>query len=502
MQRSIMLLLSIAVAVGGCADPDERDQSADEIADRVVAHANEVAPPAAGSLEDSGCTRVVVTDEYGFETTTLRCATDLPEITDLDPDAALNLDAVVEADGLLPLFVLEALAAAVPPELGEEMGDLVDDVAELEGRCGVDLEEWLDAMERVVARLDRMVTAVERSEQIEPGSTELRAVGRAVFERVVVQPGCARVAAPLGSDDSRLDRVLTVTSRTAEAAGEFDRVLSGSSMSRLFHFFSTKPNYEWMRSPIAPPEIVVIGTSQAGAAIEVDRLTSATGRQVGNAFLPGSLAEVQQHWVDEVVRYTAPSIVLWPMGPVDLLGDCVDTERVDQFLARRATRRLAFASSGWFTTIDPIDVVLGRVHEPNGNMGDAVSGDAPIVADIDAQSAGYGATPPRSEACPDRLVIIGEVIERLRGFDVEVVVVEMPVSPLATTLIGRDDDTIAAAAAALEGVVIASDGVYVPLPGVLDDEAVWRDLTHPTVDGAARYTDAVATAIERLGGGG
>ena len=497
MRRFLLPLLAIPVVLAaGCAS-DTTDGAALEIADRVIAHANEVAPPGEATLEDSGCERVVVTDEYGFESTSLRCTTRLPSTIAFDPDAPLNLDAVVEADGLLPRFVLEALLPAAPTEIRSELTDVVGDIEVLEARCGVDLEAWLEALDAVGAGLERMTGTLEELEDLDAGATELRAIGRAVFERVVIQPGCSATAAPLAPGDIRLDRVLTVTSTVAEAAGEFDRILAGSSMSRLFHFFSTKPNYEWMRAPIAEPEIVVIGTSQAGAAIDVERLASATGRPVGNAFLPGSLAEVQQHWIGEVFRYTAPAVVVWPMGPVDLLGDCVDTERVDQFLARAETRRLAFASSGWFSAIDPIDVVLGPPVGPNDNMGDAVFGDGPIPAEIEAQRAGYGATAPRSDACPDRLVIVAEVVERLQAFDTDVVVVEMPVSPLGASLIGGSAQAVDAAAAVLEAVVVDAGASYVPLPGVLDDEALWRDLTHPTATGAAHYTDALAEALDR-----
>ena len=408
------------------------------------------------------CERTTVVDEYGFEDEIVVCPDGEPPLGDgfeWSADGPLDLDRVVDADGALPTWVLDRLVTALPTDAGDgpagdvssELTALAATADELDSWCGTSLGEWAATLGRASEQAENLaarLTAATAEDDADVngaatadagtetaassliGSTHGRAIGRALFERVVLETGCASPgAAAVGYEQAVDEGLLAATSRAAMAVTELDRVLSGALSGQLFHTYSTLPNYEWLRTQREPVELVVLGTSQAGASIDVPALAEGTGRSVGNAFLPGSLAEVQRHWVPEVLRYVDPDRVVWLVGAIDLLIDCDDLGREQQFLERLTNRRAAFARSGWFRTIDEIEVVLGPAGAVNHNRGNAAKEPVPDPTAIEAQRVDYGDAMADPGFCGQRAAVIADTAASLAAEGRDVVVVGMPVSP-------------------------------------------------------------------------
>lgn len=158
MPRLLVPLLALALLAAACAaEPDGYD-----VADRVLDELGPVAAaPEPSDLED--CERRVEIDEYGFETEVFDCPEGVAPPTPvaaLDPDAPFDPEAVVSLEGRLPLWVTERLVAAVPADLADGVGRLVERLEDLEAACGVDLEAWraeLAAMEAEAVALVEVV---------------------------------------------------------------------------------------------------------------------------------------------------------------------------------------------------------------------------------------------------------------------------------------------------------------------------------------------------------
>ncbi|NNF55493.1 MAG: hypothetical protein HKN03_13755 [Acidimicrobiales bacterium] len=446
-------------------------------------------------------------DEYGFESEAVTCPDEaLPEAVEtnwLQPGDPINADQVIAMEGVLPAFVYEPLANAAPESVRPSFVELTQLLDELDRACGVDVETWRDALSRLLVVTSGLETKLADSPPEDfIGSSPARALGRSLFERTLFQPGClAPDALPIAVDDPSLGDLLALTSTASASVAEVDRLLSGSIMTRLFHFYSALPAYRWLRNPLAPVDLVVLGSSQAGAAIEVSDLSSGLGVSVGNAFLPGSLAEVQQLWVPEVYRYASPTTIVWLMGPVDLLGTCITPGRAEQFSDRLANRQMTFAASGWFAGVDNLDILLGRdTGFPNANMGNAPKGNSRNPDAIAAQIPDYTNQFADPTFCGDRAAVTAEVVAQLQAWGAEVVIVGMTVSPEAVELIPGGRETIAASFDQLEREVIAPTGAtFVDLSGDLDDDGLWADLTHLNQAGASRFTQLLTKRFKERG---
>ncbi len=501
MRRLALATAAFALIVAACSSGE---QAGYDVADRVIQAVG--APQERVAVFDSGCERTVTIDEYGFETESIVCPDDAPPATvpadGLQEGDPINADQLLAFTDPLPGFVLQPLAEAAPEGLRDDLVSFDSIAAELASSCGVDLERWTTALRNAgtTARsLNDRIQADEYADYV--ASPPARALGRSLFEQLLIQPQCAAPGAlPISTDDPRMAELLTLTADVSAAVAETDRLLAGSVMTRLFHFYSALPAYVWLRNPVAPPQLVVIGSSQAGDGIDVPVLSSRTGMVVGNAFLPGSLAEVQQYWIHEVFRYATPKIIVWPMGPVDLIGTCIVPGRAEQFVDRLANRENLFASSGWFSTTDPIALALGPVpDQPNLNMGNAPKASARNAEGIAAQVPDYTNQFADPSVCSDRIAVTLEVIDQLREWGAEVVIAGMPINPEAVELVPGGASTIADAMSQLGTEVTAAGAQFIDLSGGFDDPGLWRDLTHLRSNGATAFTRQIADEMATRG---
>jgi hypothetical protein len=515
-------LIGLVVVAAGCGPPEDPDAAT---ADRVLAAVGQV-PVSLPSSEDGSpidpvCVRRVIVDEYGFEDEIVECPdgsggftvgpVPTGDASALSPDDPLDVDRVVAAGGVLPMWMLDRLIEELPPspptgppagpDVGDGLAELAASAAVLDDRCGRDLDAWAAELDVVAERAEALRSSLDGSAGPVDGgligSTHARAVGRALFERLVLETGCAAPGATALAYDEAADRgLLERTSRAALAVAELDRTLSGALSSRLFHFFSSLPNYEWLRTQREPIDLVVVGTSQAGAAIEVSVLADGLGVAAGNAFLPGSLAEVQRHWVPEVLRYVDPGRVVWLVGAIDLLIDCDDKGREAQFVERLANRRAVFARSGWFRTIDEIEVILGPAGEVNRNRGNAFKEPAPDPEALEAQRADYGDAFAKPGFCGDRAEVMAGVVASLEAEGREVVVVGVPTNPRMAELQPEVEAMTGQALGRLMGDHLdRTSATLVDLSSSLPDPELWADLTHPTSAGAERFTAELVEAL-------
>lgn len=511
-------LLVLGGALAGCGSGDGGPTDADlAAADRVLAAVGQspgelAAVDDGGTASGEGCERTIVVDEYGFEDEVVECpdgrGSGLPAVVDvaaLSPDDPVDADRFLDANGVLPTWALDRLVAELPPSpLADGLADLAGRADRLDEVCGRDVGAWSDELAALADRAEELTALIEAGADGEAvpadlvGSTLVRATGRALFERVVLESGCAAPGATALSWDEARDRgLLDRTSRAALGVAELDRRLSGALSSRLFHFYSSLPNYEWLRTQRDGIDVVVLGTSQAGASIEVPVLADGLGAEVGNAFLPGSLAEVQQHWIPEVERYIDPGRVVWLLGAIDLLIDCDEVGPEAQFVERLEHRWATFGRSGWFRTIDPIEVILGPAGEVNLNRGNAAKKPAPDAAAMEAQRADYGPAFAQSRFCEDRAAVIAGMVAHLEAAGREVVIVGAPTSPLMAELEPDiEAETAAALTRLMDEYLAGTSATLVDLSGALRDPASWSDLTHPTQAGAEAFTTLVVEALQ------
>ncbi len=504
MSRTRLTVLTVLLLIASSCAPD--DQAGYDVADRVILAVG--APEERTAVFDSGCERTVTIDEYGFESESVVCPDDAPPPT-APPDGGLKEGDPINADQLLALteslpdFVLEPLAEAAPEGIRSDLLAFVPIAAELADSCGVDIDRWAAALADAGAKGKALNARLEGDEFAEYIATSpARALGKALFEQVLFQPQCAAPGAlALSESDPATAELLTLTADVSSTIAQTDRLLAGSIMTRLFHFFSALPSYRWLRNPVAPPELIVIGSSQAGDGIEVPLLSARTDLVVGNAFLPGSLAEVQQHWIAEIFRYANPEVIVWPMGPIDVIGTCITPGRAEQFQERLDNRRRLFASSGWFASIDPIAVALGPVPDQvDTNMGNAPKASSRNDDGIAAQLPDYTNQFADPAFCQDRVDVTVQVIDQLQEWGVRVVIVGMPINPEAVELVPGGAQTIAEATEQLRGQVEDGAGAdFIDLTTGFEDVNLWRDLTHVRNNGATKFTNLVADGLVERG---
>ncbi len=496
----------LLLAACGSSEPDGY-----AVADRVIESVGQPVAVTQPLVVDSGCERTIVVDEYGFEDEVVVCpdgsagedptADAPPPLVEGGP---LNADVALAVEGDLPLWVMGQLATTLPdPDLLAQFESLEATIAEIDAACGSDFDRWRSALDDLTQQSERATKRIDDGAlEGYAGMSTARALARAFFERAVLETGCAAPggAEPLNYDQLVDDGTLETTSRALLAAAELGRALQGSLSNDLFHYYSSLPNYEWLRSQTDPIELVVYGTSQAGAAIEVPILADATGLAVGNAFLPGSLAEVQQYWFPEVEQYIDPPRVIWLMGAIDLLIDCEPNDRPEQFLSRLDNRRRAFTASGWFRTIDPISVILGPPGTERVAPGNGDKRPGPDQPALDEHLSGYRDGFAATEFCVSRAEVTAAAVQRMVDSGRDVTIVGMPMSPLTAQL---DADVIPETAAALVRLQTdyLPDGVaLIDLTSTMqDDPNQWADLTHLTQSGADDFSRLLADALEGPG---
>lgn len=485
-----------------------------DVADRVLAAVDQPvgaesgdgggSDPADSKTSTGGdCIIVEVVDEYGFVDEVSTCPTDQPAtLASREPGPIEPLD-VVAAAGDLPQWVHDELLRSAPEPARTHLTSITESIEALERSCGIDRNAWIEALTVVTERAEAMIVTIQAGDLDGYLATpDAEAMSRSLMERALLLTGCAEPAGgpPVPADQLVGDGTLDLTARSVQVLTDLGRLLDGGPSGFLFHYFSTSPNYHWLRTQYRNLDLVVYGTSQAGAGIEVPVLADELSLSVGNAFLPGSLAEVQQHWFPEVERFVDPGTVVWLLSPIDLLIGCETSGREEQFTERLDRRRRTFTAPGWFAEVDHIDLILGPPGPENTNRGNAEKKPAPVQSDIDAHRTDYRPQLANPEFCHQRAQVIGSSIERMVEDGRRVVVVGMPMSPLAYEHLPAGPRAASAAIESLRSEHLAGlDVEIIDLSAALQDRADrWADYTHLTQDGAVAFTTALADAIEDL----
>ena len=510
--RALTLVASVGVgslALSGCGAESAGQRDGYEIANQIVAR--DIASGGSGidsdaplELADADCSAEVTVDEYGFEQEQVTCSGDDNTMeadrtgdrsgdgeNDADPATPTAAD-LLAAPGWLEIGHYPALVRTLPDvELAAAMTTLGSKLDRLEATCGVSEPAWVAALDEYIAAAEatRDLAAPERLGPYQ-GSVEAKALSRSVVERVLMESGCARPEpVPVGNDQDVLSR----TSRAVEATVGIDNALRGSTYGPLFHLYSTLPNYLWMRNEQTAIDTVFLGTSQLGAAVDLAEVNREMTTEVGSAWLPGGLAEVQALWVDEVIRYSNPSTFVWFIGPLDLFVECDTTTRGAEF-QRLADARLATFARGFVASDDPLDRILGsRKPEPTVR-GDGIKREGLDAEGIAAHRRQYIPAFAEGRFCHDRAQIVAETIARLQADGRNVLVVGMPVHP-----------ELRAVRPGAAGEMEMFDEQYlggtdlVDLTETVADSGLWSDLTHLTVEGAETFTEIVVAELRRAG---
>ncbi len=492
--RALVAALAVALVAAGCgSDVPDGYAQADAVLDAIGQDRD-----AAVADIPADCTRTVAIDEYGFETEVLDCP---PGADPAEPASAGDLASLLAGAADLPVGTFDDVVADLDPSPVKdrlvELGALLD---QLDRTCGSDIAAWRGDLGEVADATAALQAALETPPPGLDSTTEGAAIGRALVERVVLQTGCGTpgVAAAVGEDQLIESGTIDVTARAATVVQDVEQRLSGSPQRFLFYLYS-EIQYGWMRTQRDPLDLVVLGSSQAGDAADLAALSTGLGARVGNAFLPGALAEVQQHWLPEVERLTDPGAAVWYLGALDLLADCSVANRADDFVRRQARLQRSFAPSGWFRTIDPVTTVLGPVGPQDELLGEFPKQPDPIPEAIAAQTESY--TPQVADAsfCSERAEVIGDSIRSLIAAGTDVYVVGVPTSPLFVDLV---DGGAEAVHGALDQLVdfLPDEAQVIDLTGaVQDDLDHWRDLTHMTASGSLAFSTAVIAALDDVG---
>lgn len=474
-----------------------RIEELDEIADRIRPHA-----PVRTRLHADGAAAYLFDFDDEFADAYLDAAGVVPVSPDPELEAALAATADLPADTLDT--VLDRVVGAAPGPVVDGLREIATAMRAVDAACGRDLASWRAGMERVDVSQRAVIDALGQAvPAVLASTTEGRAVGRALVERIVLQTGCAAPERGAPIPESELDDagVLDLTARVASAAQVIEQRLSGAGQLALFPLYADI-DLGWMRTQDQPLDVVVIGTSQAGDGVDVARLEDAVGGRAGNAFLPGGLAEVQQHWLPEVLRLTDPGTIVWPVGALDLLVNCDTTARSEDTRLRLDRLRRAY-SVGWFEDVDPVTLVLGPVGPPDPVRGDIPKRSEADAAAIEEQRRSYAALGD-GVYCEERASILGRLATEMTDDGRQVLIVGMPSNPRLVDLVAGGRTGVDAALERLVREQLGPAGAeFADLTDVAQDEpGRWRDLIHMSAAGAAAFTDALADELSARGWGG
>lgn len=493
--RTVGVAAALVLLLGACGG-DGRDgyEEADAVLRAIGQDAQAITT---GAPEE--CTRTVTTDEYGFETEVFDCPPDVEP----DPGVDGSLASLLADDADLPVGTLSGIIEVLGSSPARTALTAVDEsLQQLDRSCGVDIARWRRSLEDLVVQSDALLAALEEPPDELDGTAEAAAIGRALVERVILQTGCDQPGVGASIPEAQLVETgtLDLTARASGTVLDIERRLSGSPQTTLFYLYS-EIQYGWMRTLREPLDVVVLGSSQAGDGADLSVLAEGLDAEVGNAYLPGALAEVQQHWVPEVERLADPEVVLWYVGALDLLADCDVANRADDLRVRRGRLGRAFAPSGWFGAVDPLAVLLGPVGPRDALLGDVPKSDDVDPGQIAAQTDTYAPQVADATFCTDRAALIADTARDLAGSGRTVHVIGVPTSPRFVDLIDGGLDRVHEAMDRLRSEYLEIDGVHVmDLTGSIQDSwDSWRDLTHMTARGSARFSSAVADALRGAG---
>jgi hypothetical protein len=503
MKRLLRLCVALVMLTAACGSSESDGY---DVADRVLESLGQPTGPL-DPTDTDGCFVLVQVDEYGFKNETVTCPRGFTSVP--LPDTASEAQEVealqfVRATSDLPLWVYDQFVAKVPEVAESSFEGITSSLEGLDASCGANLDEWISVLAVIADQATELSNLIELG-RLDGwvGTNEARALSRALMERALLQTNCARPAggSPVPADQLADGRILGVTSRAALGLSELARLLTDESSGYLFHFFTPEQNYEWLRTQTENVDLIVYGTSQAGAGIDVPILASELGVRAGNASLAGSLADVQQHWFVEVERYIDPDTVVWLVGAIDLLIDCPPIGREQQFIDRVNHRARTFAASGWFSDVDPTNVVLGPVGPPNTNMGNGIKQSEPSQKAIDGHLALYEDRFATAEFCEGRAATIASSIQRMTQDGRRVVIVGMPLSDIGYERLSGGVEAAASALSRLESEFLTGLGAdVIDMTSVLSDRVdLWFDYTHFTESGSKEFTELLVKQLKQRG---
>ncbi len=528
--------LAVLLLAAACSSTD--DAASYAMADEIIASIDQ---PITRAVASDDCTRTVVIDEYGFETETAVCVPIEPDSeadVDADPDpsirptdgaeSSIDVDALLSDGSTLPLDLFATLVVDVPDDdLRRPLSALSLLLDDLDVSCGTDPAGWTEGVESAAAEIQEIAVSFEAATtdtgKMEDemaayvGSSSARLLARALLERALLLTGCAGgPAVPLASASGTTLRLNVATATVATAVEHLGRVLRGTGTDPLFFHPDELAHLRWMRTTSEPVEFVVVGTSQATHGISPIQLGEASGRVVGSVAIPGSVAEVQQHWLPTVLDGVDPGTIIWAIGPIDLVVGCVDDGRGATFVDGAVRLASSFERFGWLSDLPPIDRVLGPVGNevyletpigqlaadryPSNRLGEAVRLGSISEVAIEEHRAGFGPAFERGEYCEDRAALIRSIIEDLLADGREVVIVGMPISP---DLVPFYPGGSVALSQVMERfrveVAEPTDVPFVDLTGAIQEARYWSDWVHPVTEGSTEFTAAIAIALAELG---
>ncbi len=527
----ISLLLLLAVAVAACSG--NGDDASYDLADEIIASIDQ---PVTRAVASDDCTRTVVIDEYGFETETTVCAPAESGVDDDDQIAAsgddppagqgepsIDVDALLADDATLPLDLFATLAGDVPDDgLRRSLGALFLLLDELDSSCGVDLQVWIERAETAAGEVDVIAvdleTAVAGGGAVADhvGSSSARLLARSLLERTLLLSGCSVTGDGLSPADGAMPRLNAATATLAAAVEHLGRGLRGSDADPLFFHPDELAHLRWMRTVSEPVEFVVAGTSQATHGISPVGLGESSGRVVGSVAIPGSVAELQQHWLPIVMEEIDPRTVIWAVGPIDLVVGCDGDSREAVFVEGAARRAASFRTFGWLDGIEPFGRILGPVGNevyletpigrlaadryPSNELGEAVRLGSISEVAIEEHRANFGPAFERGEYCEDRAALIRSIIEDLRADGRDVVLVGMPISPELVPFYPGGREALTEVMERFGRDVAEPTGTpFVDLTGAIQEARYWSDWVHPVAEGSSLFTAAIAQALTDLG---
>ncbi len=499
----------LAVATTSCGHGDratagERDPYAvaQAIIDRDQAAAPAgVTPAEPNQLAATDCRLTTTADEYGFESEELICAdpppVGAPDSVGGSKPTVVDLNAL---DGHLdPAHFLD-LAALVPEAaLVERFVELDRYLRVVEHHCGRDAGRWEEALAAYADAAETVAGELAAATAILDGfvgSLEAKVLARALVERAIMGSGCSQPGAPIRSRAAVSDDTLVTTADAAAATVAIDNTLRASAYGPLFHLYSTLPNYVWMRSETTAIDVALLGTSQLGAGIDVGLLNDQLESEVGSAWLPGALPEVQQLWIPEVEAYTGAETYVWFIGPLDLFVDCDTTARGAEYRRLAEARAAAFGPGGFVAAATPIERILGPAQPAETVRGDHEKRPGIDVEGLAVHREQYLPGFQQGRFCRERAAIVADTVAGLTARGRRVILVGMPVHPELRGVRPADADSMSALVDLLPAGV-----AFIDLTGAVDDPGQWSDLTHMTATGADSYTRLVAEELVTVGVG-
>lgn len=424
------------------------------------------------------------TEQTSQTTTTTPIGTNLPNSTQAAP---IKIDDVIAYKGFLPIDYYPALAATAPTQtLQDDFAEIGRHLDLVETYCGSDSTLWMKTLSQLSSKANSLATQIAASDSF-AGSIEAKALARSIVERALHESGCANPGADaLSSSQSRA--ALARSKATVEAIVTLDNALRNSTNGPLFHQFSTYPNYLWLRNETVPTDVILVGSSQVGAGLDVKALNQQFDLEFGSVQLPGGLAEVQQWWIPEVTNLVNPKTVVWFVGPLDLFTGCDVGGRKAQYVANHQARSKTFNRNGWLGDYDALDRIIGP-RSPD----ETVRGDAPKRVGRDSQGLKTQRSQYTSDFnsfCAGRAQLMQQQIVELRAENREVIIVGMPVHPELTASRQGGQPAVTTEMADFAKRYLTG-AKFIDLTATMQTSEPWSDLTHMTQPGSVQFTDHV-----------